>query len=328
MNELAPTGRAADGPAAMATPVPPRPAVRAMRGAPGQGMAARQGGLPDTPVPDVPMPDVPGARFGSLGDQLAYIVVPLLLLAAWWVTDLLRPEGFSFFPTLQSVVLCIIDWIFNTTGGRYFYSGTWTTDFIFSVARVLGGLVFGSGLAILLGLGVLWFPSSEKVIDPIVQLLRPIPKTAFLPFAILLFGLGNGPALFMVVYGVFLIVYVQVIMSIKLVPLDFRRASRMLGASHRQVLTTVVLPYALPGICGGIRIGASYAWLILILAEMLAVREGFGYTLWHAYEFMRMDVVVAAMIMIGVLGFITDKLIVGIMKRWFVWAEEIAQANV
>jgi NitT/TauT family transport system permease protein len=214
------------------------------------------------------------------------------------------------------------------SGGKFFYSGMWLTDLLHSLARVLGGLVLGSGLAILLGLGVLWLPASEKLIDPIVQLLRPIPKTAFLPFAILLFGLGNGPALFMTVYGVFLIVYVQVIMSIKLVPADLRRASRMLGASQRQVLTSVVLPYALPGICSGIRIGASYAWLILILAEMLAVREGFGYTLWNAYEFMRMDVVVAAMIMIGIFGFLTDKLILVIMKRQFVWAEEIAQANV
>jgi NitT/TauT family transport system permease protein len=61
---------------------------------------------------------------------------------------------------------------------------------------------------------------------------------------------------------------------------------------------------------------------------MLAVREGFGYTLWHAYEFMRMDVVVAAMIMIGIFGFLTDKLILALMRRRFSWAEEIAQANV
>ncbi len=260
--------------------------------------------------------------------RLYYFLVPAALLLAWGVTDVVRTSEFSFFPTLRGVTICIIDWIFNVSGGKFFYSGMWLTDLLHSLARVLGGLVLGSGLAILLGLGVLWLPASEKLIDPIVQLLRPIPKTAFLPFAILLFGLGNGPALFMTVYGVFLIVYVQVIMSIKLVPADLRRASRMLGASQRQVLTSVVLPYALPGICSGIRIGASYAWLILILAEMLAVREGFGYTLWNAYEFMRMDVVVAAMIMIGIFGFLTDQLILVIMKRQFVWAEEIAQANV
>jgi NitT/TauT family transport system permease protein len=289
----------------------------------GEGSGVADSGVSATSVPEANTDEPTNASQG----RLYYFLVPAALLLAWGVTDVVRTSEFSFFPTLRGVTICIVDWIFNVSGGKFFYSGMWLTDLLHSLARVLGGLVLGSGLAILLGLGVLWLPASEKLIDPIVQLLRPIPKTAFLPFAILLFGLGNGPALFMTVYGVFLIVYVQVIMSIKLVPADLRRASRMLGASQRQVLTSVVLPSALPGICSGIRIGASYAWLILILAEMLAVREGFGYTLWNAYEFMRMDVVVAAMIMIGIFGFLTDKLILVIMKRQFVWAEEIAQAN-
>ena len=263
-----------------------------------------------------------------LRERSPYILVPAFLLLVWGVTDYLRPPEFSFFPRLTDVADCLFEWISGLPDGKYFYSGMWLKDVSYSLARVIGGLVLGSSLAILCGLSVLWIPASEKIIDPIIQLLRPIPKTAFLPFAILLFGLGNGPALFIIVYGVFLIVYIQVIMSLKLVPADLRRASLMLGASNRQVLTTVVLPYALPGICGGIRIGASYGWLILILAEMLAVQEGVGFTLWHAYEFMRMDVVVAAMIMIGFLGFLTDVVIMKIMKRWFAWAEEIAQANV
>jgi NitT/TauT family transport system permease protein len=256
------------------------------------------------------------------------IGVPVALLAAWWLADLNRQAEFSMLPTLKNVVSCWLDWIFNTSNGTNFYSGTFARDTVASLLRVLGGLVLGSVMAIVLGLAVLWLPLLEKLTDPIIQILRPIPKTAFLPFAILLFGLGNGPALFITTYGVFLIVYVQVVMSIKLVPADLRNASRMLGASSRHVLTTAVLPAALPGICGGIRIGASYAWLILILAEMLAVREGFGYVLWHGYEFMRMDVVVAAMLTIGVCGFLTDKAIVALMRRRLSWAEDIAQANV
>jgi NitT/TauT family transport system permease protein len=256
------------------------------------------------------------------------ILVPALLLGAWLVSDLLRPDGFSVFPSLHSVVICWIDWVFDITNGKYFYSGTWVVDFTASMIRVIGGLVIGSAAAVLFGLSVLWLPVIEKITDPLIQILRPIPKTAFLPFAILLFGLGNGPAMFMTIYGVFLIVYVQVLMSIKLVPADLRNAAAMLGASNGQVLRTVVLPAALPGICGGIRIGASYAWLVLILAEMLAVREGFGYVLWHAYEFMRMDLVVAAMLTIGLCGFVTDKVIVALMKRRLSWAEDIAQANV
>jgi NitT/TauT family transport system permease protein len=239
-----------------------------------------------------------------------------------------RPAEFSFFPSLQSVAACLMDWVLNTTDGRYFYSGTWLYDFTASMLRVIGGLVLGSAAAVLLGLSSLWFPIIERVTDPVIQILRPIPKTAFLPFAIMLFGLGNGSAMFMTIYGVFLIVYVQVIMSIKLVPADLRHAAVMLGASRSQMLRTVVLPSALPGICGGIRIGASYGWLVLILAEMLAVQEGFGYVLWHAYEFMRMDVVVAAMLTIGLCGFVTDKIIVALMRKKLSWAEDIAQANV
>jgi NitT/TauT family transport system permease protein len=265
---------------------------------------------------------------GRLVSGSTYALVPLALLLMWLVSDFVRPSGFSFFPTFQAVLNTAIDWMFNTTGGKYFYSGKWWLDIVWSLLRVFGGLIVGAALAVLVGLGTLLFPFAEKIVDPIVQMLRPVPKTAFLPFAILLFGLGNGPAFFITIYGVFLIVYVQVMMSIKLVPVDFRRAAQMLGASDSRVLTSVVLPYALPGISAGIRVGASYAWLVLILAEMLAVREGLGYTLWNAYEFMRMDVVVAAMIMIGIFGFITDRAIVSIMRRYFSWAEEIAQAEV
>ncbi|MDB5414191.1 MAG: transporter permease [Rubritepida sp.] len=270
----------------------------------------------------------PTRRFLRLPSNPYAILVPAALILAWQLADLSRTDGFSMYPTLQGVVSCWLDWVFNTSGGQFFYSGTLWIDFIASMARVLGGLLLGSALAVALGLLALWVPLIDKLTDPIIQMLRPIPKTAFLPFAILLFGLGNGPALFITTYGVFLIVYVQVVMSIKLVPADLRNASRMLGASRRKVLTSVVLPAALPGICGGIRIGASYAWLILILAEMLAVQEGFGYVLWHAYEFMRMDVVVAAMLTIGVCGFLMDLAIVAIMRRHLSWAVDIAQANV
>ena len=168
--------------------------------------------------------------------NLFSILVPALLLGAWFLSDLVRPDKFSVFPSLQDVVTCWIDWIFDTTQGRYFYSGTWILDFAASMIRIIGGLVIGSAAAVLFGLSVLWLPIIEKITDPVIQILRPIPKTAFLPFAILLFGLGNGPAMFMTIYGVFLIVYVQVIMSIKLVPADLKHAAAMLGASKSQVV--------------------------------------------------------------------------------------------
>ena len=169
-----------------------------------------------------------------------------------------------------------------------------------------------------------WSSKAERFIDPTVQLLRPMPRTALLPFAIIFFGLGNLPALFLVVYGVFLQVYLQVVTGVKLVGRDWRRAAAMLGASERQILWRVIIPGALPHIFVGLRLGIAYAWTMMILAEMFAVSGGFGYVLWRGYEFMRMDIVIGGMIMLGIFGFISDRIIVVIARRKLAWAQEMS----
>ena len=259
-------------------------------------------------------------------DPLA-LLLPGLLLTGWWATVQFGLVNNVLLPSPSSVGWTLADWLFNISDGRYFFSGTWWRDLLGSLLRVGIGFTAGSVLAIVVGLLVGWFRIIERIADPTIQVLRPIPKTAFLPFAILLFGLGNPPALFLTIYGVFLIVYVQVVVGVKLVPRDLKRAAAMLGAQNRAILLRVVLPAALPNILTGMRVGAAYAWLILILAEMLAVREGFGYVLWHAYEFLRMDAVVASMLWIGLFGYLTDKLVVFVMRRKLAWAQAVAETQ-
>ena len=104
-------------------------------------------------------------------------------------------------------------------------------DAIGSSLRALTGFCIGSALAVIIGIAVGWSSKAERIFDPTVQLLRPMPRTALLPFAIIFFGLGNLPALFLVVYGVFMQVYLQVVIGVKLVSRDWRRAAAMLGAS-------------------------------------------------------------------------------------------------
>ena len=111
-----------------------------------------------------------------------------------------------------------------------------------------------------------WSETAERFFDPTVQLLRPMPRTALLPFAIIFFGLTNTSALFLVTYGVFLQVYVQVVTGVKFVGRDWKRAATMLGASPRQVLWRVVLPGAMPHIFSRARLGIAYAWTLMILA--------------------------------------------------------------
>jgi NitT/TauT family transport system permease protein len=119
-------------------------------------------------------------------------------------------------------------------------------------------------------------------------------------------------------------VYLQVVIGVKLVSRDWRRAAAMLGASQTQILWRVIVPGALPHIFSGLRLGIAYAWTMMILAEMFAVPSGFGYVLWRGYEFMRMDIVLAGMFMLGLFGYLSDRIIVMIARRKLVWAQELS----
>jgi len=252
--------------------------------------------------------------------------LPLGVLVAWSAAYLLQLMPPVLLPSPLAVLQAIAEWINPAWGSGHpaYYTGTWATDALGSAFRAIAGFVIGSGLAIVIGVAVGCSSKAERIIDPTVQVLRPMPRAALLPFAIIFFGLGNLPALFLVVYGVFLQVYLQVVTGVKLVSRDWKRAAAMLGASPRQILWRVVIPGALPHIFVGLRLGIAYAWTMMILAEMFAVSGGFGYVLWRGYEFMRMDIVLGGMIMLGVFGFISDRIIVAIARRKLAWAQELS----
>jgi NitT/TauT family transport system permease protein len=254
------------------------------------------------------------------------LALPLGIVIAWTVACLLNLMPAVLLPSPLAVLRAMAEWINPAwgTGRPAYYTGTWIYDAIGSSFRAIAGFMIGSALAIVIGVAVGWSSKAERIIDPTVQVLRPMPRTALLPFAIIFFGLGNLPALFLVVYGVFLQVYLQVVTGVKLVSRDWKRAAAMLGASPRQVLWRVVIPGALPHIFVGLRLGIAYAWTMMILAEMFAVSGGFGHVLWRGYEFMRMDIVLGGMIMLGVFGFISDRIIVIIARRKLAWAQELS----
>lgn len=272
-------------------------------------------------------PSAPAGLGGWRGaiDPLNF-ALPLGVLAAWWFTAAYELMPRVLLPSPVTVVTAILEWISPAlaSGSKMYYTGTWVADAIGSSFRALTGFVVASIVAIAVGVAVGWNTTCERVIDPTVQLLRPMPRTALLPFAIIFFGLSNAAALFLVIYGVFLQVYVQVVTGVKLVGRDYRRAARMLGATDRQILWHIIVPGAMPHIFAGLRLGIAYAWTLMILAEMFAVNRGFGYILWRGYEFMRMDIVIGGMLMLGLFGFISDRVIVVIGRRKLDWAQEIA----
>jgi NitT/TauT family transport system permease protein len=195
------------------------------------------------------------------------------------------------------------------------YSGTWLDNVTYSTRRVLQGFALAALVAIPLGLMIGWNRMVARLVDPSIQLFRPVPITAWLPFAIAVFGIYDASALFLIGLGAFYPIVVNTTHGVRDTNLLLLRAARMMGARRFTVLAKVVFPSALPSIFTGLRLGIGVAWTAVIVAEMIAVKSGLGYVLWDAYYVGRMDVVIADMVSIGLLGFLSDFIIVQI-ERW------------
>ena len=248
------------------------------------------------------------------------LVLPAALLVLWHLTVEYRWVAEGIIPSPAQVLRSWEVWIFGATkGGLSPYSGTWLDNVLYSSKRVLQGFGLAALVAIPLGLMIGWSGLTRRLVDPTIQLLRPVPITAWLPFAIAVFGIYDASALFLIGMGAFYPIVVNTTHGVRDTNLLLLRAARMMGAGPGTVLAKVVFPSALPSIFTGMRLGIGVAWTAVIVAEMIAVKSGLGYVLWDAYYVGRMDICVATMVSVGFLGFISDRVIVyasRILLRW------------
>lgn len=239
------------------------------------------------------------------------LLLPVALLLLWhtavaqrWVTE-------GIIPSPEQVLRAWHTWIFGAeTKSLSPYSGTWVSNVLYSSRRVLQGFALAAAVAIPLGLLIGWNRLAARLVDPSIQLLRPVPITAWLPFAIAVFGIYDASALFLIGLGAFYPIVVNTTHGVRDTNLLLLRAARMMGADARTIVAKVVFPSALPSIFTGLRLGVGVAWTAVIVAEMIAVKSGLGYVLWDAYYVGRMDICVATMASVGFLGFVSDRLIV------------------
>ncbi|MFV0296002.1 MAG: ABC transporter permease [Hyphomicrobiaceae bacterium] len=245
------------------------------------------------------------------GQWLLAAALPVLILVVWEVAGGASRGLFgNVLPTPSRVIEAWYAWAFGPAGmGLNPYSGSWWSNVWFSAERVLQGFALAIAVGVPLGIIVGWSRLAAVLIDPTIQWLRPIPITAWLPFSIAVFGIANFGAIFLIALGAFFPIFINTTQGARDVDRNWIRAATMMGASQWATLRRVVLPAALPSIFTGLRIGLGIAWTAVIVAEMVAVKSGLGYVLWDAYYVGRMDVVIADMVSIGMLGFISDRLI-------------------
>lgn len=190
-----------------------------------------------------------------------------------------------------------------------------------SLGRVLLGFAFAVTLAIPLGILMGWSSVFNTIVDPLVEVIRPIPPLAWLPLAVLWFGIGYLSAAFLIFLGVFFPVVLNTVSGVRSVEPHLVEAARTLGAKEKTVLARVLVPGALPSVFTGVRIGLGIGWMTLVAAELTAVKSGYGlgYMIMTARDVARYDYVVAGIVVIGFLGFLMDRLIKLAEKRALRW---------
>jgi NitT/TauT family transport system permease protein len=249
-----------------------------------------------------------------------FVLLPLALLVLWHLGVARAWVAPGIIPSPARVAASWYTWIFGGPGTSLSpYSGTWLANVLHSSRRVLEGFVIAAGVGIPLGLMLGWNRLVSALVDPSIQLLRPIPITAWLPFSIAVFGIYDAGALFLIGLGAFYPIVVNTTHGVRDTNLLLLRAARMLGAGEATILRKVVFPSALPSVFTGLRLGVGVAWTAVIVAEMIAVKSGLGYVLWDAYYVGRMDICVATMFSVGLLGFVSDRIIYGAARLVLGW---------
>ncbi|MFB9244233.1 ABC transporter permease [Massilia antarctica] len=238
------------------------------------------------------------------------LVVPVVIVALWQAGAMMGLINPQVLPSPWAVLLKWIEYALPltafdpATGSRlaWMFSGELLIDTMGSMYRVVVGFVIGAGLALPLGLAMGSSRTLYAWLNPLMQVLRPIPPIAYIPLAILWFGLGNAPAVFLIAIGAFFPVLMNTIAGVRQVDSIYIRAARNLGASQSTMFLRVMLPAAVPYILSGVRIGIGTAFIVVIVSEMIAVNNGLGFRILEAREYFWSDKIVAGMISIGLLG--------------------------
>jgi len=241
---------------------------------------------------------------------LPALAVIAALIAAWWAA--VAATRSVIFPTPWEVVTGTLELIED---------GTLWEHIAASLMRVGAGFMLAVLVAIPLGLWMGWVRGAFETLNPIFQILRPISPIAWIPIAILWFGVGNASPIYLIFISSVFPMIVQTTVGVHTIEKRYLRAAANFGVSRYTLFTQVVIPAVLPQIIVGMRIGLGVAWLVVVAAEMIALRSGLGYMIMDSRNAgNRYDLVIAGMIIIGLIGLLLDgamRLLEGLrLVRW------------
>jgi NitT/TauT family transport system permease protein len=240
-----------------------------------------------------------------------YYSVILTLIAWEAVARIIDNKVFLPTPTTVTVVL-----------GDLLLSGELWTHTAASTFRAISGFAAAAVIGIPLGIAMGWYRSWDNFFSPLVSLSYPVPKIGLIPLFILWLGIGNISKIAMVLAAAIYPVVLSTYSGVKGTPIYVVWSARSLGASEAEVLRKIVFPYALPHILTGLRLAMGISWILLFAAEMIAAQSGLGWLILYAQRLLDTPTVFAALVTIAILGFLFDRVILGVSQRLCDWYTE------
>ncbi|MDN4040166.1 ABC transporter permease [Massilia sp. YIM B02443] len=268
-----------------------------------------------TIVLDVPHRSTPVRRLsaalplGLLVPVLALLGAELGVRAGLVPANLLPPP---------SAVLEALSWLFD--------NGLWTHVGA-SALRVAAGFAIGALLALPLGAAVALHRGVERLLDPSFQALRAIPSLAWVPLLLLWFGIDETPKVILIAIGAFFPVYMGVVAGIRGVDRSLIEVGLLYRLSPLALARRVLLPAAMPSVLTGLRNGLSLAWMFMVAAELIAASRGLGYLLTDGRETGRADIMLAAIVLLALLGKLSDGAMQAVERRSLAWRDSLAERD-
>jgi NitT/TauT family transport system permease protein len=236
------------------------------------------------------------AAMSKLKQILPAAAVIAILIAMWWLVIVVTRS--AIFPTPWQVVTGTLELARD---------GTLWSDIGASLMRVGVGFLLAVGVAVPLGLWMGWIKGAFSTLNPIFQILRPISPIAWIPIAILWFGVGDASPIFLIFMSSVFPMVVQTTAGVHTIERRYLRAAENFGVSRYTLFSRVIIPAVLPQIIVGMRIGLGVAWLVVVAAEMIALRSGLGYLIIDSRNAgNRYDLVIGGMVIIGLIGLSLD----------------------
>jgi taurine transport system permease protein len=248
--------------------------------------------------------DVRTSRYATTGEGstlLPSIVTIVAVLGLWWlitylglIKPLFLPRPMAIWNAFQQSIAGIID------------NNTLWVHIGWSLVRVMSAFALAVAIGIPVGLAMGVSRVARGLFDPIIEFYRPLPPLAYLPLMIIWFGIGEESKILLIFLACFAPVALAARAGVRSVNPEQLNAARSMGASRTQILRFVVLPTALPEILVGLRIGMGVGWTTLVAAEMVAANAGLGQMVLNASNFLRTDVVIMGIIVIGFFAFLFE----------------------